>query len=111
MLRSPAWSGWSRIRTPTLATPPFPIHMQGPEKIEGALRAAGGVSLLHFSDESDETADSDRAAGFTADGLPVGLPIVGRHLDDPLAPQAAAFEAAAPLWRDQWPPLLAKLGL
>lgn len=50
-------------------------------------------------------------AGFTADGLPVGLPIVGRHLDDPLAPQAAAFEAAAPLWRDQWPPLLAKLGL
>ena len=50
-------------------------------------------------------------AGFTVDGLPVGLQIVGRHLDDARVLRAsAAFEAAAP-WRDRWPPLLATLGL
>ena len=50
-------------------------------------------------------------AGFTKDGLPVGLQIVGRHLDDPLVLRAsAAFEAAQP-WADVWPPLLAELGL
>jgi len=42
-------------------------------------------------------------AGWTDDGLPVGLQIVGRHLDDPLVLRAtAAFEAAAP-WKNRWP--------
>ena len=50
-------------------------------------------------------------AGFTDDGLPVGLQIVGRHLDDRLVLCAsAAYEAAAP-WRHRWPPLLDSLGL
>jgi aspartyl-tRNA(Asn)/glutamyl-tRNA(Gln) amidotransferase subunit A len=38
--------------------------------------------------------------------LPVGLQIVGRHLDDPLVLRAsAAFEAARP-WIDRRPPVL-----
>ena len=42
-------------------------------------------------------------AGFTDDGLPVGMQIVGRRMDDALVLRAsAAFEAAAP-WRDRWP--------
>jgi aspartyl-tRNA(Asn)/glutamyl-tRNA(Gln) amidotransferase subunit A len=50
-------------------------------------------------------------AGFTDDGLPIGLQIVGRHLDDPLVLRAAAaFEAAAP-WADRRPSLLAEMGL
>jgi len=50
-------------------------------------------------------------AGFTRDGLPVGLQIVGRHLDDALVLRAsAAFEAAAP-WKQHWPPMLAQMGL
>ena len=45
-------------------------------------------------------------AGWTADGLPVGLQIVGRHLDDATVLRAAAaFEAARP-WRDRWPALV-----
>jgi aspartyl-tRNA(Asn)/glutamyl-tRNA(Gln) amidotransferase subunit A len=49
-------------------------------------------------------------AGFTQDGLPIGLQIVGRRLDDALVLRAsAAYEAAAP-WRDRWPPVLAELG-
>jgi hypothetical protein len=51
-----------------------------------------------------------RQAAVTADGLPIGLQIVGRRLDDALVPRAsAAFEAAAP-WRDRWPPILAESG-
>jgi aspartyl-tRNA(Asn)/glutamyl-tRNA(Gln) amidotransferase subunit A len=43
--------------------------------------------------------------GFTADGLPVGLQIVGRRFDDlGVLQAAAAFEAAAP-WADKRPPL------
>jgi amidase len=49
--------------------------------------------------------------GLGEHGLPVGLQIVGRHLDDPLVLRAAAaFEAAAP-WKHRWPPLLDEMGL
>jgi aspartyl-tRNA(Asn)/glutamyl-tRNA(Gln) amidotransferase subunit A len=44
-------------------------------------------------------------AGFTADGLPVGMQIVGRHrADASVLRAAAAFEVAAP-WRDRGPPI------
>jgi aspartyl-tRNA(Asn)/glutamyl-tRNA(Gln) amidotransferase subunit A len=50
-------------------------------------------------------------AGFTTDGLPVGLQIIGRHLDDKTVLRASgAFERARP-WADKWPPLLDRLGL
>ena len=47
-------------------------------------------------------------AGRTVTGLPVGLQLVGRRLDDArLLAAAAAFEAAAP-WADHWPPVAAQ---
>jgi len=43
-------------------------------------------------------------AGWTADGMPVGLQIMGRHLaDDRVLAASAAFERARP-WADRWPP-------
>jgi len=43
-------------------------------------------------------------AGWTEDGLPVGLQIVGRrHADRTVLAAAAAFEAAMP-WRERRPP-------
>ena len=43
--------------------------------------------------------------GFTADGLPVGLQVVGRRFDDlGVLQAAAAFEAAQP-WADKRPAL------
>jgi aspartyl-tRNA(Asn)/glutamyl-tRNA(Gln) amidotransferase subunit A len=99
------------LLTPTLAVPPFAVHIQGPEKIEGQI--VHPFRWLNFTFPFNFTGQPAASvpAGFTKDGLPVGLQIIGRHLDDPTVLRAAAaFESAKP-WRDAWPPLLDKLGL
>jgi aspartyl-tRNA(Asn)/glutamyl-tRNA(Gln) amidotransferase subunit A len=91
--------------TPTLAVPPFPVHMQGPEIIDG--RFVPNTSWLGFTYPINMTGQPAATvpAGFTSAGLPVGLQIVGRHLADGTVLRAsAAFEAAAP-WAHVWPPL------
>jgi aspartyl-tRNA(Asn)/glutamyl-tRNA(Gln) amidotransferase subunit A len=99
------------LLTPTLACPPFPVNIQGPEKIDG--RMVEPFRWLAFTFPLNMTGQPAASipAGWTEDGLPVGLQIIGRHLDDPLVLRAStAFEAARP-WRDQWPPILKELGL
>jgi aspartyl-tRNA(Asn)/glutamyl-tRNA(Gln) amidotransferase subunit A len=108
------WKFMSRydlLLTPTLAVPPFPVHCQGPEKIDGRIVAS--TQWLAFTYPINLTGQPAASvpAGFTDDGLPIGLQIVGRHLDDPLVLKAsAAFEKARP-WRDRWPSLLKSKGL
>ena len=99
------------LLTPTLAVPPFEVGIQGPEVIDG--REVEPFYWLSFTFPTNMTGQPAATvpAGFTQNGLPVGMQIVGRHLDDPLVLRAsAAFEAARP-WRDRWPPLLEELGL
>jgi aspartyl-tRNA(Asn)/glutamyl-tRNA(Gln) amidotransferase subunit A len=99
------------LLTPTLCVPPFPILMQGPEKIAG--RYVRPESWLAFTFPLNLTGQPAATvpAGWTRGGLPVGLQIVGRHLDDAMVIRAsAAYEAARP-WAHRWPPLLAELGL
>lgn len=94
------------ILTPTLAVPPFPVHVQGPEKIDGRIVAP--FQWLAFTMPLNMTGQPAASipAGFTDDGLPVGLQIIGRHLDDPLVLRASAcFERARP-WIDRRPPVL-----
>jgi aspartyl-tRNA(Asn)/glutamyl-tRNA(Gln) amidotransferase subunit A len=99
------------LLTPTLAVPPFPVHMQGPEMIEGRMVSAGQWLAFTFPMNLTGQPAASIPAGFTEDGLPVGLQIIGRHLDDPMVLRAsAAFEAARP-WKDAWPPLVEALGL
>lgn len=99
------------LLTPTLAVPPFPVHMQGPEIIDGRMVAPTQWLTFTFPINMTGQPAASVPAGFTGDGLPVGLQIVGRHLDDQLVLRAcAAFEAAQP-WRDKWPELLTRLGL
>ena len=99
------------LLTPTLAVPPFPVGIQGPDMIDG--HPVADTQWLCFTFPMNMTGQPAATvpAGFTQDGLPVGLQIIGRHLDDGLVMQACgAFEAARP-WRDQWPALLGELGL
>jgi aspartyl-tRNA(Asn)/glutamyl-tRNA(Gln) amidotransferase subunit A len=99
------------LLTPTLAVPPFQLHVQGPEKIDGKIVAPFKWLAFTFPFNLTGQPATTVPAGFTQDGLPIGLQIVGRHLDDPTVMRAAAaFEAARP-WKDKWPPLLASMGL
>ncbi len=95
------------LLTPTLAVPPFGLDIQGPEKIEG--RMVANTQWLAFTFPLNLTGQPAASipAGFTADGLPIGLQIIGRHLDDELVLKASAcFEKARP-WAHRKPPVLA----
>lgn len=99
------------LLTPTLAVPPFALHVQGPEKIDGTIVPPFKWLAFTFPFNLTGQPAATVPAGFSGDGLPIGLQIVGRHLDDPLVLRAAAaFEAARP-WRETWPPLLDAMGL
>src|SRR4029453_15883337 len=95
------------LLTPTLGVPPFPLGIQGPEVIDG--KTVSPYHWLAFTFQMNMTGQPAASipAGFTADGLPVGMQMVGRPLPDPgVLRAAAAFEAAAP-WRDRWPSIAA----
>ena len=97
------------VLTPTLAVPPFAIHMQGPEKIDGRMVANSAWLAFTYPLNLTGQPAASVPAGFTADGLPVGLQIIGRHLDDrAVLRAAAAFEAVRP-WRGRVPPMVAAL--
>jgi len=98
------------LLTPTLAVPPFETGIQGPEVIDG--REVEPFHWLSFTFPINMTGQPAATvpAGFTEGGLPVGMQILGRHLDDALVLKAAAaFEAARP-WKDRWPGLLDEPG-
>jgi aspartyl-tRNA(Asn)/glutamyl-tRNA(Gln) amidotransferase subunit A len=98
------------LLTPTLAVAPFEHGLQGPPVIDG--REVDAFYWLSFTFPFNFTGQPAATvpAGFTEDGLPIGLQIVGRRRDDALVLRAsAAYEAAAP-WRDRWPPILTELG-
>jgi aspartyl-tRNA(Asn)/glutamyl-tRNA(Gln) amidotransferase subunit A len=99
------------LLTPTLAVPPFEVGIQGPTTIDG--RKVDPTEWLHFTYPLNFTGQPAASipAGWTDDGLPIGLQIVGRHLDDAMVLRASAcFEAAQP-WKDRWPPMLKNMGL
>jgi aspartyl-tRNA(Asn)/glutamyl-tRNA(Gln) amidotransferase subunit A len=99
------------VLTPTTAVAPFSLGILAPPTIDG--KAAGSSQWMPFAFPFNMTGQPAASvpAGFTRDGLPVGLQIVGRHLDDPMVLRAsAAYEAVAP-WKDRWPPMLAQKGL
>jgi aspartyl-tRNA(Asn)/glutamyl-tRNA(Gln) amidotransferase subunit A len=96
--------------TPTLTVPPFAVGMQGPEEVDGRI-VASSSAWLGFTQPINMTGQPAAScpAGMTADGLPVGLHIVGRHLDDAAVLRAsAAFERARP-WATRWPGMVEEL--
>ena len=93
------------IVTPTAAVPPFPVEVVSPTEINGTpMTNYIEWALLTYAFTVVGLPAISVPCGFTREGLPVGLQIVGRWRDDAgVLRAAAAFEAAAP-WADRRPP-------
>jgi aspartyl-tRNA(Asn)/glutamyl-tRNA(Gln) amidotransferase subunit A len=84
------------LLTPTLCLPAFPLGLVGPREVAGRAVTHLGWTLCYPFNYSGQPAVSV-PAGWTANGLPVGLQIVGRRFEDALVLRAAAaFEALRP---------------
>jgi aspartyl-tRNA(Asn)/glutamyl-tRNA(Gln) amidotransferase subunit A len=93
------------LLTPTIATPPFKVGLDNPTEIAG--RAVEPYDWIPFTYPFNLTGNPAASVpcGYTRDGLPLGLQIVGRRFDDVTVLRAAAgYEKIAP-WADKKPPL------
>src|SRR3989440_636117 len=91
------------LLTPTIACAPFKVGLDTPGAIAG--RAVSFYGWIPFTPAFNLTGQPAASApcGFSKDGLPIGLQIVGRRFADTLVLRAsAAFERARP-WRQQRP--------
>ena len=96
--------------TPTVAVPPFAINVQGPTEIAGRPVHEGGWLPFTYPMNLTGQPAASVPAGWTDNGLPVGMQIVGRHLDDALVLKAsAALETVRP-WKNCWPPIMEEMG-
>lgn len=109
---------WHRVRTflegydlmilPTVAVRPFPVEQPYPTEINGKpLENYTQWFFLTYAITLTGLPAISVPCGFTRDGLPVGLQIVGRRRQEAgVLRAAAAFEAALP-WAAKVPPILA----
>jgi len=97
------------LLTPTIACPPFRVGLDNPTEIAGKqVEAYAWIPFTYPFNMTGQPASSV-PCGFTKDGLPIGLQIVGRRFDDVTVLRAsAAFERARP-WAQHRPPLDAAL--
>jgi len=95
------------LLTPTAAVPPFPVEQPHPMEIDGRpVGKAMQRSFLTYAFSVLGLPAISIPAGFTRDGLPVGLQIVGRRRQEAMVLRAAAaFEKARP-WADRIPPVV-----
>ena len=97
------------LLTPTLAVPAFPIE-QLPEVIGGRrVNPFWGFTPFTYPFNMTMHTAASVPCGFSSDGLPIGLQIVGRRGDEATVLRAAAaFEAARP-WAQHRPPVQARV--
>jgi aspartyl-tRNA(Asn)/glutamyl-tRNA(Gln) amidotransferase subunit A len=96
------FEGADFLLTPTTAAPAFGIDQFGPTHIDG--RSVSPTAWIAFSALANLTGlpAASVPIGFTADGRPIGLQILGRHLDDRgVLGLASVVEQLYP--RERWP--------
>lgn len=93
------------LLTPTTPVPAFEIGILGPEKIDGKDVLPTGIACFTIPFNFSGQPAATLPCGFTRDGLPVGLQLVGRRFDEATVISAsAAFERAFP-WHGRRPNL------
>jgi aspartyl-tRNA(Asn)/glutamyl-tRNA(Gln) amidotransferase subunit A len=93
------------LLTPTLAAPPLPVGVNYYEEIGGRKVSPSGWFAFTYPMNMTGFPAASVPCGWTADGLPVGLQIIGPRFADALVLRAAgAFETIAP-WAAKRPPL------
>ncbi|MDW8060106.1 MAG: amidase [Thermomicrobium sp.] len=101
-------AGYDFVVSPTTPIPAFRAGDDHPGTIDGI--ATTYLSWTPFTYPFNLTGQPAISVpcGFTSEGLPVGLQIVGRRLDDlGVLRLAAAFERLRP-WRDRRPPVVSE---
>jgi amidase len=99
--------GYDLLVLPTVAIKPFPVEQPYPTEIDGKPMADyTNWFFLTYAITVLGLPAISVPAGFTRDGLPVGLQIVGRRRQETaVLAAAAAFERAAP-WAGRIPPVV-----
>tara|TARA_Y100000758_G_scaffold187073_1_gene133235 strand:- start:145 stop:1569 length:1425 start_codon:yes stop_codon:yes gene_type:complete len=99
------YDDYDLLVTPGTAVPPFPIGLDNADPMPGQpVRPLLWTPFTYPFNLTGQPA-SVVPCGFTADGLPVTLQLVGRRYDDAGVLRASrAFEQVAP-WADRWPEL------
>jgi len=91
------------LLTPTVATAAFEHGILYPDMIDGKPVSREASSAFTFPFNMTGEPAASIPCGFTRDGLPIGLQIVGRRFEDATVLRAcAAFESARP-WADKRP--------
>ena len=90
---------------PTVAVPPFEVGIEGPTQIAGqVVDRRTWIAMTPLFNLTGQPA-ATVPCGFTNEGLPIGLQIVGRRFDEATVLRAsAAFEAIRP-WAQTRPPV------
>jgi len=99
----PFFEKYDLLLTPTLPVPPFPVGIDWPREV--AAQKVHPLNYLAFTYPFNLTGQPAASVpcGWTPDGMPIGLQIIGRRLEDATVLRAAAaFEEARP-WAGRWP--------
>ena len=93
------------LMTPTMAVPAFPVG-QLPDRIGGQeVSPRGGYTPFTRSFNLSGQPAASAPCGFSAEGLPIGLHIIGRRGEESTVLRAsAAFQRARP-WAQHRPPI------
>ncbi len=100
-----SWSEFDVLVTPSVGEPPIEI---GRWEGQGAVRTLLGMSRAYvFTPVWNHTGQPAAAvpAGFTADGLPLSVSLIGRPEGEPLLLSLAAQLEAERPWADRRPPV------